>query len=406
MATAAGATGQAHVIAAEIQRFLLFYAGVFTLITLTAAVGAGLAATDRVFLSPGRRVLAQAFHRSVSLVALSALATHIMLEVITQRATAADSVVPFLAGRANFYMGVGTLACDLFVLIIVTGMLRRRFATTSHPWVWRALHGTAYLCWPLAVLHGLLAGRLAKPYVDWSYGACLAAAGLALTMRFMATVRGRDTAAQPVPDRPAAALYAAPAMLDRISGWPAPPAGPALGAPASGGTALGSSASGSSTGAGLAGPGRQPPRALPPGAPHPPAQRWDTQAWRLPPRPAQSRETQVRDTGPPEKIPPERHTDAQRWDTGPWAAQPRAAQPRYGPQAGAFPPEAGPPDVPGQPPLTGEWPTWPQAADWTPPGEWPPGETQLTSETWPPGETWSPDHDWPQPGTQGSGTWR
>ena len=89
------------------------------------------------------------------------------------------------------------------MLIIVTGILRRRFATASNPWLWRALHGTAYLCWPLAVLHGLLAGRLAKPYVDWSYGACLAAAGLALTMRFVATIRTRDTAAQPVSDQPA-----------------------------------------------------------------------------------------------------------------------------------------------------------------------------------------------------------
>ena len=240
LALAAGATGQAHVIAAEIQRFLLFYAGVFALITLTAAVGAGLAATDRAILSPGRRVLAQAFHRSVSLVALSALATHIMLEVIAHRAGLADAAVPFLAGRPGFYLGVGTLACDLFVLIIVTGILRRRFATASNPWLWRALHGTAYLCWPLAVLHGLLAGRLAKPYVDWSYGACLAAAGLALTMRFVATVRSRDTAAQPVPERAASALYAAPAVLDRLTGWPAPPgstAGPAVGRAAAAGLA-------------------------------------------------------------------------------------------------------------------------------------------------------------------------
>jgi hypothetical protein len=267
VALAAGATGQAHVIAAEIQRFLLFYAGVFALITLTAAVGAGLAATDRAILSPGRRVLAQAFHRSVSLVALSALATHIMLEVIAHRAHLADAAVPFLARQTGFYMGIGTLACDVFVLIIVTGIVRRRFATASNPWAWRALHGTAYLCWPLAVLHGLLAGRLAKPYVDWSYGACLAAAGLALTMRFMATVRSRDTAAQPVPDQPASALYSAPAVLDRLTGWPAPhgsTAGPAISRAAAGG---------------LPGPPRRPPaRALPPGRagqPVPPGE-WPT----------------------------------------------------------------------------------------------------------------------------------
>jgi hypothetical protein len=62
------------------------------------------------------------------------------------------------------------------------------------------------------VLHGLLAGRAAKPYVDWSYGACLAAAGLVLAIRFVATVRGPDTAAQPVPDR-ASWPVAAQAMM-------------------------------------------------------------------------------------------------------------------------------------------------------------------------------------------------
>ena len=296
LALAAGATGQTRVIAAEIQRFLLFYAGVFALITLTAAVGAGLAATDRALLSPARRVLAQAFHRAVSLVALSALATHIMLEVIAHRASLAAAAVPFLAAP-GFYLGVGTLACDLFMLIVVTGILRRRFATSGNPWLWRALHGTAYLCWPLALLHGLLAGRLAKPYVDWSYGACLAAAGLALTMRFVATIRTRDTAAQPVPDRPASALYAAPAVLDRLTGWPAPPgttAGPAVGRAAA---------------AGLAGPPRRPPAgALPPGRAdrQDPSREWPTQ-----PQPAEWPAPQEWHTGP----------QAADWPAGPPSAQ-------------------------------------------------------------------------------------
>jgi hypothetical protein len=226
-ATAAGATGQAHVIAAETQRFLLFYAGVFALIALTAAVGAGLVATDRIIMSPGYRVLAQAVHRAVSLIALSALATHIMLEIIVHRAAAIDTVVPFLAARANFYMGVGTVASDLFVLIIVTGVARRKFSGGSRQWVWRVLHTTAYACWPLAVLHGLLAGRAAKPYVDWSYGACLAAAGLVLAIRFVATVRGPDTAAQPVPDRaswPVAAQAMMPGTVGPVGQW-RPPGG-------------------------------------------------------------------------------------------------------------------------------------------------------------------------------------
>lgn len=194
-------TGQVHTIAAAMQRFLLFYSGVFALVGLTAAVGAGVLAADQVVMSPGRRIVSQAMHRALSLLALAALFNHITLEIIAHRARAADAVVPFLAQRQMLFMGLGTIATDLFVLIVMTGILRKRFAAAARPWVWRSLHATAYLAWPMAILHGLLAGRVAKPYVDWSYGGCLAAAGLALALRYVATSRGRQLTGPPAPDQ-------------------------------------------------------------------------------------------------------------------------------------------------------------------------------------------------------------
>jgi hypothetical protein len=188
----AGGASELTRISAAIARFLLYYSGVFALLALTAAVAAGLLATDRTVMSPDHRILAQALHRIASLVGISALANHIMLEVLAHRARVIDGFVPFLAARNAFYMGLGTLASDLLIVIAVTGLLRRRF--TSRRLVWRALHATAYAAWPLAILHGLLAGRSAKPYVDWSYGGCLAAVGLALVLRCVMTVRGRNAA--------------------------------------------------------------------------------------------------------------------------------------------------------------------------------------------------------------------
>ena len=198
---AAAGTAEGQVIVTAGQRFLLYYSGVFALVALTAAVGAGLVAADKIVLSPGRRVTAQAMHRAISLVALAALATHIVLEITAHKARVTDAFAPFLAHRRAFYIGAGTIASDLVVLIIATGIVRKRFAVGRIPWAWRVLHVTAYLAWPFAIMHGLLAGRRAQPYVDWSYGACLAVVGLALVMRYVAKVRGRDTAAQPVPDR-------------------------------------------------------------------------------------------------------------------------------------------------------------------------------------------------------------
>ena len=91
------------------------------------------------------------------------------------------------------------MASDLVLVILATGVARHRFA--GWPAAWRAMHVTAYLAWPLAILHGLLAGRHAKPYVDWSYGACLAAVALALVIRLVATTRSRtEVAPYPVPE--------------------------------------------------------------------------------------------------------------------------------------------------------------------------------------------------------------
>jgi hypothetical protein len=236
-------TPRGQIILAAVQRFLLFYSGVFALVILTAAVGVGIVATDRIIMEPGSRVVAQAVHRAVSLAALAFLATHIVLEILAHRSHVIDAFVPFLAHGRTFYIGLGTIASDLVVILVATGLARGRFAG-RWPWVWRAIHATAYLAWPLSILHGLLAGRTAKPYVDWSYGGCVALVVLALAIRLVATLRGgQQTAAHPVP-RPASSPVPAtmPAMVPGGFQGPGMGAGPAMPAP------------------------RRPLRALPPGA--------------------------------------------------------------------------------------------------------------------------------------------
>jgi DMSO/TMAO reductase YedYZ heme-binding membrane subunit len=199
---AAGITPTGHTIDMALMHFLLFYGGVFALIGLTAAVGVGLLASDRIAMTPSGRIVAQAVHRAVSFGAVGFLLIHVVTEIIAGRSQAADAVVPFLDHGRTLYLGLGTVASDLFLLILVTGILRARFATVRPTWAWRALHSVAYLAWVMGILHGLLAGRTAKPYVDWSYGACVAAVGLALVVRLVAAGRVRETASSPVPDAP------------------------------------------------------------------------------------------------------------------------------------------------------------------------------------------------------------
>ncbi len=173
-------------IDAATQRFMLYYAGVFALIGLTASVGAGLMATDRIFMTPGHRVMAQAVHRAVSFAALAFLVIHIVTEILAQRVHVIDAFIPFLSPYRTFYIGLGTIASDLILLLVATSIFRKRFSGHGKVWRWRAIHYASYAAFVLGVLHGLLGGREARPYVDWSYGFAIAATALALVVRFLA----------------------------------------------------------------------------------------------------------------------------------------------------------------------------------------------------------------------------
>jgi DMSO/TMAO reductase YedYZ heme-binding membrane subunit len=201
-------TKQGRDIDAATQHFMLFYAGVFALIGLTASVGVGLVATDRIVMTPGHRVMAQAVHRAVSFGALAFLIIHIVTEILAQRSHVIDAFIPFLSPYRTFYIGLGTIASDLILLIVVTSIFRKRFTAHGKAWRWRAIHYGAYVAFVFGVLHGLLGGRTAKPYVDWSYGFAIALTALAVVVRFLAiSLRSKDTmSAPPGADRAAGGL--------------------------------------------------------------------------------------------------------------------------------------------------------------------------------------------------------
>ena len=179
-------TKAGHVIDAATQHFMLYYAGVLALVGLTGSVLLGLVATDRIVMTPGHRVMAQAVHRAFAFGTLAFLIIHIVTEILAQRSHVIDGVVPFLSPYRTFYIGLGTIASDLIVLLVVTSIVRKRFTTHGLAWRWRAIHYSSYVAFVFGVLHGLLGGRAAKPYVDWSYGFAIAVTALGLTVRFLA----------------------------------------------------------------------------------------------------------------------------------------------------------------------------------------------------------------------------
>jgi DMSO/TMAO reductase YedYZ heme-binding membrane subunit len=188
---------------------MLYYAGVFALIALCASVGLGLVATDRIILNPGHRVFVQSAHRAVSFGAVAFLIVHITTEILAQRSHLLDAVVPFLSPFRTFYIGLGTIASDLIILLVITGIMRGRFTSHGKAWRWRAIHYTSYLAFVFGVWHGLLGGRPGKGYVDWSYGFVVAFVAMGVAVRIMAnSLRPKETLSAPPVDMSAASASA------------------------------------------------------------------------------------------------------------------------------------------------------------------------------------------------------
>lgn len=63
-------------------------------------------------------------------------------------------MLPFAGNYRPLWQGLGTVALDLMAAIVVTSLLRHRLGAR----VWRAVHWLTYLCWPMALPHGLGTG--------------------------------------------------------------------------------------------------------------------------------------------------------------------------------------------------------------------------------------------------------
>jgi hypothetical protein len=170
------ATGTAAV--AWLRGFLEFYSGVFALLAMTATVVAGVVAAQHSV--PARfRIFVQATHRATALMTVGFLVAHVLLKIMEAHASVLDTLVPFLGGedRAR-WIGLGTIASDLLILMMATGVMRGRFVGNRRPWLWR-------------IVHGLLAGRTPKWWVTLSYVVCFAFVAVAALARLPRVVRDR-----------------------------------------------------------------------------------------------------------------------------------------------------------------------------------------------------------------------
>ncbi len=201
-----------------VHDFLEFYTGAFALVSLSLTIMVGLAATDRLLLSIRFRILLQIAHRVITTFGLAFLGIHVILKISAGKAAFVNAFVPFTADRVA--VSLGTVAALVWLMITLTGVFRTRFASRGQPWMWRLAHSMAYLCWPIALVHGLTAGRAAAPWVVLSYAACLVLVGLGLMIRLVTTFRVKQAGGRVVP-MPVRRAMGTGAQTDLIEGMTA-----------------------------------------------------------------------------------------------------------------------------------------------------------------------------------------
>ena len=145
--------------------------GIVALLLLTMTTVLGLAQAGR-YTRPGLpRFVISALHRNGSLLALSAIAVHVITAVLDTFAPVhlIDVFVPYASKYRPFWTGMGALALDLMLAVVITSLLRGRIGYQA----WKTVHWAAYASWPIALVHGLGTGTDVKVgWVLFIYLAC------------------------------------------------------------------------------------------------------------------------------------------------------------------------------------------------------------------------------------------
>jgi methionine sulfoxide reductase heme-binding subunit len=137
--------------------------GVVALLLLTASIVLGVSTTLGLRLRRWPRFAVAGMHRNLTLLAVVFVVVHVVTTVADGYAPIrlVDAVVPFSSPYRPVWLGLGAVAFDLLLAIVVTSLLRVRIGMRA----WRSVHWLAYLSWPIALVHAL--GTGSDPRTAW-----------------------------------------------------------------------------------------------------------------------------------------------------------------------------------------------------------------------------------------------
>jgi len=174
--------------------------GIVSLLLLTVSTVLGITTALRWASRRWPRFIIEGLHKNASLLAVVFLAIHIVTAIADGYVPIRwiDAVLPFGSQYRPFWLGLGALAFDLMLAVIITSLLRVRIGHR----VWRAVHWMAYALWPIAVIHGLGTGSdSTQPWMLVIDVACIAAVAAAVFARFVVPTTTDRANTRPTPVR-------------------------------------------------------------------------------------------------------------------------------------------------------------------------------------------------------------
>jgi predicted ferric reductase len=156
-------------------------AGLAAFFALSISLLSGLALRTAVLDWMGSNRAVRSLHEYTALLWIPLGLIHLAALLLdrTARLSPLDLVIPFRSPYGAWGVGLGTLALEVFVLVAITGWLKRRIKTG----LWQWLHRLSYVGFGLLFVHAILAGSdFSDPVVSaltWSIAASLALLSLA-----------------------------------------------------------------------------------------------------------------------------------------------------------------------------------------------------------------------------------
>jgi predicted ferric reductase len=130
--------------------------GVVALVLMTITVLLGILTRSGLPALGLPRFAVTLVHRNSALIGTVFIVIHVVSLLFDPYAqlNVLDFFVPFLGSYHPLWLGLGTVAMDLLIAIVVTSLLRRWIGQR----VFRVVHWATYALWPIALFHSIGTG--------------------------------------------------------------------------------------------------------------------------------------------------------------------------------------------------------------------------------------------------------